>query len=243
MCFALNPRESSFHLETTDVNGVSSGETVQVNFAELKAVFNVKSFDGKHNKSERFRQWQAEGEELVVQFKDGEVIRGASLHRYSATAPRFYFVPKDTKGNNISILVEATAVERVYTPEEYEAAQSQAVPSEIDPEASADLCQEEVMGDFYFETRNYNAAYEQFALAVKKAPQSARLRGKLLTTEYNIGVQHIKRHEYEQALARMEKVLQSNPNNSHAQKKVLQLRRIIERGAKPRDQRPSVDEF
>lgn len=241
MCYALNPRENSFYLDRADLGGVTTGETIQVRFSDLKAVFSVKSFDGKFDPLERFRQWTPEGEELVVQFEDGEVLRGSSLHRYDPDEPRFVLIPKDLKSNNLSILIESSAVARIYTPEEFEAAQAEKTHAQAGPEVAVGLSQEEVLGDFYFETRNYPAAHEQYALALKKTPQSVKLRKKLLVSQYNIGVQHIKRHEYPEALSVMQKVLQSEPGNAHAQKKVLQLRRIIEKGGRPKQNGPPED--
>ncbi|MCC6695031.1 MAG: tetratricopeptide repeat protein [Candidatus Hydrogenedentes bacterium] len=229
MCFALNPKEASFHLDVTDENGLSSGTTTQIRYSDLKAVYYVKSFDGKFDKNVRYREWTPEGNELIVEFVDGEVLRGYTLHPYTGHEARFFLIPKDSSTNNISILVEATAVAQAFTPEEFEEKRKQDKEIKKSQEVAADLSQEETMGDFYFETRNYGGALEQYGLAAKKYPQSIRLRRKMLAAQFNIGVQHIKRREYPEALACMKKVLQVDPNNSHAQKKLLQLRKIIER--------------
>jgi tetratricopeptide (TPR) repeat protein len=231
VCYALNPRELSFYLDQVDEHGTTTGATEQIRYADLKAVFFVKSFDGKFDKNQSYREWTPEGDEVVVKFNDGEVIRGRTLHNYNQDDERFYLIPADTKTNNISILVVRSAVEQVYTPEEYEqekAAKREARKHSTGPVA---LSQEETLGDFYFQTRNYSAAIEQYAIALKRAPDSQRLRKKELATEYNIGIQHIKRREYEQALAYMEKILKVDPGNSHAKRKALKLRKIIERGA------------
>ncbi len=231
MCFALNPQDVEFHLDVVGDAGVPTGESALVRFEDLKAVFYVKSFDGKFNKTAVQQEWMPEGGELVVKFKDGEVIRGISLHRYRGDEPRFYVIPKDPKSNNISILVEASAVERVYRPEEYEAQRARQREERKDREVAQDLSREETMGDFYFETRNYTAALRQYEAAAKKHPKTRRIRKKLLVAQYDVGVQHIKRREYEEALACMEEVLKTDPHNSHAVKKARQLRRII---AKPK---------
>ncbi|MFP4192887.1 MAG: tetratricopeptide repeat protein, partial [Candidatus Hydrogenedentota bacterium] len=95
--------------------------------------------------------------------------------------------------------------------------------------AGSDLTQEETLGDFYFETRSYEAALQQYENAHKKVGQSHRLRRKILAAEYNIGVQHIKRREYARALKWMERVLEQDPKNQHAKKKILQLRKILDK--------------
>ena len=240
VCFALNPRETAFHLDLTDENGVTTGKTTQIRYSDIKAVFYVKSFDGKFDKSTRYREWTPEGNEVVLEFKDGEILRGSTLHPYNSDDARFHLIPKDEKTNNISILVEASALEHVYTPEEYHAKRLEQKEAKKTQDVAEDLSQEETMGDFYFETRNYTGAHEQYRLAAKRFPQSSRLRKKMLAAQFNIGVQHIKRREYPEALAVMEKVLQVDPRNGHAQKKMLQLRKIIERSG--RQDKPKVQE-
>ena len=243
MCFALNPKEASFHLDVTDENGVSAGATTQIRYSDLKAVYYVKSFDGKFDKNVRYREWTPEGNELIIEFEDGEVLRGHTLHQYTGHEPRFFIIPKDPSTNNISVLVESTALANAYTPEQFEEKRKQDREAKKAQEVAADLSQEETMGDFYFETRNYSGALEQYALAARKYPQSIRLRKKMLAAQFNIGVQHIKRREYPEALACMKKVLQTDPNNSHAQKKLLQLRKIIERSEHSGETKAHRQEF
>ena len=228
VCFALNPRDSGFHLDKVDKNGVTSSNTIQIRFSELKAVFYVKSFDGKYDKSQQFREWAPEGSELVIEFADGEILRGLCMQRYDPDDKRFYIVPKDPSTNNICMLVEQSATTRIVTPEEYEASRTERHEARKTAEKT-ELTQEETMGDFYFETRNYAAALDQYAVAEKKFPESRRLRRKIMASQFNIGVSYIKRREYGQALECMQKVLQMDPANEHAKKKVQQLRKIVER--------------
>ncbi len=235
VCYALNTRDTGFHLEIVDTEDVSSGETVQVLFSELKAVFYVKSFDGKYDKSARYREWAPEGSEVVVEFEDGEMLRGFTLHTYNRNDARFYLVPSDSTTNNISILVEAVTVKGVYSPKEYHQKKAREKEARKTEEISEDLCQEETMGDFYFETRNYPASLAQYQLAAKRYPQAHRIRRKVQASEYNIGVQHIKSREYGKALKYMERILKVDPENRHAKKKALQLRRILHRDKRKRE--------
>ena len=218
VCFALNPRENSFHLDTVGDDGRTTGETVQVRFAELKAVFLVKSFDGNFDKSMRYPQVGEMGQELVAEFRDGEVIRGHTLRHYDPDDPRFHLIPRDPNTNNISVLVERDREEQRR-------------------EGATSLTQEETMGDFYFETRNYEAALESYNEAMRGQPQSMRLRRKILAAKYNIGVQYIKRREYQQALQVMEEVHKVDPANEHAKKKILQLRKVVEREREGKNRR------
>lgn len=229
VCFALNPEDRGFKLDRVEGDGVALGESVDVRFAELKAVFYVKSFDGKFDRSLRYKDWAPEGKEVVVEFNDGEVIRGTTLRRYSVEDRRFYLIPDDPRSNNISVLVEAAAISGVYTPEEYKAKRQQQKEERKKHQVTTDLSQEETLGDFYFETRDYPGALEQYKLAAKKTEHSQRLWKKMVYTQYNIGIQYIKHREYSQALAYMEAVLKADPSNAHAKKKALQLRKIIEK--------------
>ncbi|MCP4639000.1 MAG: hypothetical protein GY851_01130 [bacterium] len=229
MCYALNSKDTAFHLDMVDNEGVSSGATEQIRFEDLKAVFYVKSFDGKYDKATRYREWTPQGNELHVEFTDGEVLRGVTVHPYNLNDARFHLIPADPTTNNISILVEASAVKAVYTPDEYKEKREREKEERKKREVSDDLSQEETMGDFYFETRNYPAALEQYGLAAKKFPQSGRIRRKMLASEYNIGVQFIKSRKYAEALAYMDRILKVDPKNAHARKKALQLRKILDR--------------
>jgi tetratricopeptide (TPR) repeat protein len=233
-CLALNPKDHGFHLEVVErAEGITTGTTTPVRFTDLKAVFFVKSFDGNFDKTLRYREWSPEGNQMVVEFKDGEVIRGSTLHRYEPTDARFYMVPDDPNSNNISILIEASALAGVYTPQEYELRLTQQKAETKKASDGADLSQEETLGDFDFETRNYHGALAQYQAAQKLFPQSARIRRKVLATQYNIGVQHVKRREFPQALEWMQKVLKADPENQHAQKKIIQLRRIMDKTSRP----------
>ncbi len=233
MCLALNPRENSFHLERTDKKGITTGQTVQVRYTDLKAVYYVKSFDGKYDKTLRYKEWTPEGHEMVIEFIDGEILRGHALVRVDMDDLRFHVVPDDPTTNNITVLVERSAIKATYTPEEWEAKRAADHEARKKQPDGTDLTQEETTGDFYFETRNYTAAIEQYALAARKAPQSGRIRKKILAAQFNIGIQHIKRREYKEAEECMQKVLKLDPHNTHAQKKVLQLRKIMERSGRP----------
>ena len=228
VCFALNPKDSGFHLDKVDKNGITTGNTMHIRYSELKAVFYVKSFDGKYDKNQRYREWAPDGSELVIEFADGEILRGLCMQHSEPDEARFYIVPKNPATNNICALVERSATSKIQTPEEYEASRTERHEARKAAEKT-ELTQEETMGDFYFETRNYSASLEQYAVAQKKYPDSKRLRRKIMASQFNIGVAFIKRRDYAQALDCMQKVLQMDPANEHAKKKYQQLRKIVER--------------
>jgi tetratricopeptide (TPR) repeat protein len=228
VCYALNPREPTFHLDRVGPDGRTTGETIQIRFSELKALFHVKSFDGKFDKKQQYPDLVETGPELVVEFEDGETIHGLAARNYAPDMPRFFLVPKDGDTNNIAMLVERAATRGVYDPESFRKKKEQER-EQRRKDGGTDLTQEESMGDFYFETRNYEAAMAQYQAALKKSPESGRLRRKLLATRFNIGVQFIKKREYPRALAIMEEILKVDPNNAHAKKKIEKLRKVVER--------------
>jgi len=241
VCYALNVRDTVFYLDLVSAGGVSLEKTETVRFQDLKAVFLVKSFDGHYDKNVRYKEWTPEGTELVVEFNDGEVVRGFSLRRYDPNDLRFHLIPADPTTNNISILVERGFVKVVHTPEEYKA-KVEREREALREQEGATLSQEETKGDFYFETRNYAAALEEYRLATAKFPQLHRLRKKTLLAQYNVGVQHIKRHEYQQALTYMEAILKVEPRNERVAKKVSQLRHIIRKEGLARENEKAPQE-
>ncbi len=235
VCYALNANEPGFHLDLLDTNGVPLGKAETIRFQDLKAVFVVKSLDGNFDKAVRYKDWVAEGDDLVVEFKDGETIRGRTLKRYDADDARFYLVPAEESGNNISVLVESKAVGGIYTPDQYKEKKLKERETQREQASSTPPSQEETLGDFYIEIRDYGSALDQYRAAMAKSPDSLRLKKKAVMAQYNVGVQYIKRRDYAKALACMEAGLKIDPKNEHALKKVSQLRHILEKEGKSRE--------
>lgn len=231
VCLNLNVKDTGFHLELVDEEGLNLEKAIQVRFENLKAVFNVKSFDGKFDKNEKYNEYVAPGTDVFVKFNDGEVIRGTTIGTYDQDSIRFYLIPNDEEINNINILVERTAVEAVYTPEEYLALKQKKVTAEEKPvkKESTKLSQEETMGDFYFETHGYVAAAQHYKMAAKLYPESDRIKKKFVVATINVGIQHIKKRDYPEALECMDEALQFDPENRHAKKKAQQLRQVIQK--------------
>lgn len=245
---SMNAREAGFFLECEDKNGDSTDETLRVQFSDIKYIANVKSYTGKFDNTEEHPQYNAKGSHIVVRFRDGEILEGTTMQLHVPNDPRFYLIPHDPASNNINMLVEQEAIERIQTPEEYVAeettrkeqkrAEKQSDPDrqnrqrDDETEGTSEeptLSQEESMGDFYFETHNYTGALEQYQVARTKAPQSVRLKNKLVVTLINIGIQFIKTREYPSALEYMDQALELEPKNPHAYKKAKQLRKIIKK--------------
>jgi tetratricopeptide (TPR) repeat protein len=226
--FHLDPTEESFPLDCTDSKGAAKDEHAIVEFEEIKAVFYVRSFDGKFDKHKSVPAIEAEGPKLIVEFEDGETLEGRAVQKYKGNEPRFFIVPHEKHSNNLNILVERSAAKGIYTREEIAERKKQAKEARTEKRGGSAPSQEETMGDFYFETRNYSGALEQFEIAAKTDGDSPRLFRKIVATKYNIGMQYIRRRDYSTALARMNEVLKLDSKNEHALKKVKKLRKILE---------------
>ncbi len=233
VCHAMNIRESGFHLSCEDDNGAATEKSVRIRFRDLKSVANVKSYTGKFDKSQPYQEYTPGGADLIVEFEDGEVIEGGTVHAYDPDAPRFYFIPKDQSSNYINVLVERTAAAGIYTPEEWAERKAgkeekrRQQKAEGLPTGATPTSQEETMGDFYFEQHNYTGALEQYRIGALRTPDSTRLKKKMLASTLNIGIGHIKRRDYPKALEWMEMGLKIDPDNDAAQRKAKQLRKII----------------
>jgi len=207
-------------------------EDVFVKFADVKAVFFVRDFEGKFDPKTVQQEYAPEGSEVTVVFPDGEVIEGFSLTRLDDTSPRFHMIPKDQKGNNISLIVE-----RANTVEIQRGHVAPAMPANTRREAEeAPLSQEETLGDFYFETKNYVAALPQYEQAFAKHRGSVRLKRKISLTKYNVAVHYIKIKEFEMAIRLFEEVLREEPDthtkfHRAAKRKLLKLQRAMSESA------------
>ncbi len=111
----FSPAKETFHL-TVVKEGVE-GEVIEINTTELKAIFFVKSFEGKkdYNEKKQFNEVDISnlrGMKIKVEFNDGEIIRGVSLG-YSKQRKGFFIVPLDPESNNERIYVIARSVKDV----------------------------------------------------------------------------------------------------------------------------------
>jgi tetratricopeptide (TPR) repeat protein len=232
VCFALNVRSEGFHLDLVDKKGQPQGKTRRVAFKDLKAVYYVKSFDGNFDHSIPNRDPHSVGAEVVVEFNDGEVLRGNTFSTYREDHPRFYVIPEDERSNNISVLVERSSVKGIYDRAEYREQKHHDLEEYIKEHQNGDLNREECIGDFYFQQHDYQRALKHYRAQVRESGESPRVRKKMLSTQYNIGINHIKAHHYERALEYMEAILAADPDNAKANQKVVKLRSALERRRK-----------
>ena len=108
------PGKPGFHVRPYEVK--SPGESVEVSFTDLKAVFFVKDFAGDVARRDLKGFIEAPGEtaqgkKLAVRFADGELLCGYSL-TYSPEREGFFMFPASQGTNNLRVyVVTATAAE------------------------------------------------------------------------------------------------------------------------------------
>lgn len=241
ICFAMNVKSEGFHLDLVDKRGQPVGKTNRVLFRDLKAVYYVKSFDGNFDASANQRDPRSLGVEVVVEFKDGEVLRGHSFSNYSLEQPRFYVIPDDADSNNISVLVERSAVAGVYDPKDYREQKHQDLEQYVESNHDAEHGKEECIGDYYFQAHEYSRALKHYRAQVRESGDLPRLHKKIVSVQYNIGISHIKAHHYERALEYMETVLAADPLNDRARHKAAKLRLALDRKKKHKVQHSKHD--
>jgi len=94
-----------------------STEEIFVSFADLKAVYFVRDFDGQIGKKLESPETQILGIRMRLTFHDGERIVGFTAQAYDPTSSRFYFFPADQSGNTISMLVEREPLRNLEVPD------------------------------------------------------------------------------------------------------------------------------
>jgi len=219
----LNKAAEGFHMELVDKHNQSLGKSVYVPFKELKAVYYVKSYDGKFDPDRYAHTVPPNGVPLVLVFEDGEIAKGHAFGSNWTREPRFYFVPEERDSNNIGMLVERAAVAKILTPDEYKKMQDGEVEDFVRQNTKACMSRQEVLGDYEFGKHNYLQAVRNYREAREKE-DTPRIRKKLCTAKYNVAVCHIRQRDYQRALRYMELVLALDPEHEQALRKSQQLR-------------------
>jgi len=105
----FSPNKNRFHLHPA---GKTSGEVVEVQMKDLKAMFYVRDFVGnaQYQEQKHSVETKTPGQKVEVTFMDGEVLIGSTL---SIDPERlgFFLFPADPKGNNVKVFVVTSAVE------------------------------------------------------------------------------------------------------------------------------------
>ena len=107
------PAKSVFHL--LPEGSSPSAKPVEVNVADLKALFFVRDLAGDkgHKKTNAFDPTKpAVGRKMRVEFKDGEILVGTT-QGYQPGRPGFFLVPADAGSNNERCFVVTAATKAV----------------------------------------------------------------------------------------------------------------------------------
>jgi hypothetical protein len=101
------PNKKQFHLID------KTGETLDIEVEDLKAIFFVKDYEGNKDRRKVYQdELTGTGRKMQVDFSDGESIIGFTLG-YSPERQGFYLTPADAEGNNIRIFVVKSATNNV----------------------------------------------------------------------------------------------------------------------------------
>ena len=104
------PNKPIFHVNLLGASG--SGDLVEVNLNDLKAVFFVRDFTGNAKHVERKRLApgdRPQGRLMEVTCKDGEVMVGTTTG-YDPKRPAFFLFPIDPSTNNVRVFMVTSAV-------------------------------------------------------------------------------------------------------------------------------------
>lgn len=105
------PNKPIFHVYE---GGDESSAALEISVDSLKAVFFVKSFEGRkeHVPNYSFEKTKGYGRKCVVKFPDGETI-GGYTSGYSRDRPGFFLIPAEADCNNARIFIVNKSVQDI----------------------------------------------------------------------------------------------------------------------------------
>jgi hypothetical protein len=114
--YDFGPQKKGFHVVPL---GEEAGRVSEILLSDLKAVFFVKSLEGRqdHPHPKEGTEEKSEPAGLIkvkITFFDGETLVGAT-HGYAPEREGFFIVPLEGDSNNLRIFVIAKAVKQVET--------------------------------------------------------------------------------------------------------------------------------
>jgi hypothetical protein len=115
--YDFGPQKRGFHVNSS--GGEDAGKVSEVLLSELKAVFFVKSLEGKKSPSSFKELLEVRSDptgpiKVKITFFDGETLVGTT-HGYTAEREGFFIVPLEKDTNNLRIFVISSAVRDVET--------------------------------------------------------------------------------------------------------------------------------
>ena len=116
----FGPQKKVFHVSTVERHGRTvDGKVYEIFLSELKAVFFVKSLEGKQGppppKGPLEEKLEAQGlMKARITFLDGEILVGTT-YGYTPERGGFFVAPLEKDSNNLRIFVVSSAVKKVET--------------------------------------------------------------------------------------------------------------------------------
>jgi len=116
----FGPQKKVFHVSTVERHGRTvDGKVYEIFLSELKAVFFVKSLEGKQGplppKEPLEEKLEAPGlMKARITFLDGEILVGTT-YGYTPERDGFFVAPLEKDSNNLRIFVVSSAVKKVET--------------------------------------------------------------------------------------------------------------------------------
>jgi len=102
------PNKEVFHLQVRE-----QSENLEIRVATLKAVYFVKTFEGRPEYNEKSNVERSGcGRKVTIYFKDGETQFGYT-QGYAANRPGFFVFPADPESNNDRIYIMMAATSRI----------------------------------------------------------------------------------------------------------------------------------
>jgi len=116
----FGPQKKGFHVSTVEKHGRTvDGKVFEIPLSELKAVFFVKSLEGRQGPPSLKGLMEDELEtpglmKMRITFFDGEILVGTT-QGYTPEREGFFVVPLERDSNNLRIFVVSSAVKKVET--------------------------------------------------------------------------------------------------------------------------------
>jgi hypothetical protein len=116
----FGPQKRVFHVSVIgEERREAGGKVFEISFSELKAVFFVKSLEGRKGPPslKGLIEEKLEAPELLkikITFFDGEILIGTT-HGYTPEREGFFVAPLESDSNNLRIFVISSAVKKVET--------------------------------------------------------------------------------------------------------------------------------
>ena len=121
MTHDFGPQKKVFHVSTREKHGRTTvgGKVYEVAFSELKAVFFVKSLEGRRGSPSLQGLLEEKLEvpglmKVRITFLDGEILVGTT-HGYTPERGGFFVTPSERDSNNLRVFVVSSAVKKIET--------------------------------------------------------------------------------------------------------------------------------